>query len=147
MYPVRRSRFTWMFLMSPYSENLSMMSSSCASSWIPLTNTIHPSMAERERARGRGREGGRERGREGGTKGGRDRVTKASSRVLRLATHISWGLPCPHYECCQNVPSAQEVYLLWIKCETFTGLRYISHLQSLFLSSSWLLVLSRLCDL
>ena len=34
-----------MFLMSPYSENLSMMSSSCASSWRPFTNTIQPSIA------------------------------------------------------------------------------------------------------
>ena len=45
MYPVLRSRLTCMFLMSPYSENLSMMSSSCASSWRPFTNTIQPSIA------------------------------------------------------------------------------------------------------
>ena len=31
-------------LISPYSENLSWMSSSCASSWIPVTKRIHPSM-------------------------------------------------------------------------------------------------------
>ena len=31
-------------LISPYSENLSWMSSSCASSWIPVTKRIHPSI-------------------------------------------------------------------------------------------------------
>lgn len=44
-YPVRRSRLRWMFFISPYSANLSWMSSSVASSWTPVTKRIQPSTA------------------------------------------------------------------------------------------------------
>lgn len=44
-YPVRLSRLRWMFLISPYSANLSWMSSSVASSWTPVTKRIQPSTA------------------------------------------------------------------------------------------------------
>lgn len=43
-YPVRRSRFRCKFLMSPYSANRSVRSSSDASSWIFVAMTIHPSI-------------------------------------------------------------------------------------------------------
>lgn len=43
--PVRRSKFKCIFLMSPYSQNFSCISSSCASSWIDVTNKIQPSTA------------------------------------------------------------------------------------------------------
>ena len=61
-----------MFLMSPYSENLSMMSSSCASSWRPFTNTIQPSIAgggmgDGREMRKKGGEGEWEKERERGT--------------------------------------------------------------------------------
>lgn len=48
-YPVLLSRFTCIFFTVPNSENLSKMSSSCASLWTFVTNTIQPSIAvERE---------------------------------------------------------------------------------------------------
>lgn len=43
--PVRRSRFKCKFLISPNSPKVFCRSSSCASSCIPLTRIIHPSMA------------------------------------------------------------------------------------------------------
>lgn len=44
-YPVRLSRLRWIFFISPYSANLSWMSSSVASSWTPVTKRIQPSTA------------------------------------------------------------------------------------------------------
>ena len=44
-YPVLRSRFMCRFLISPYSANLSIRSSSVASSCTPVTSTIQPSTA------------------------------------------------------------------------------------------------------
>lgn len=43
--PVRRSRFRCRFFISPKSPNAFWRSSSCVSSWIPVTRIIHPSMA------------------------------------------------------------------------------------------------------
>eukprot|EP00964_Phaeocystis_antarctica_P112899 scaffold77016_cov60-Phaeocystis_antarctica.AAC.2 len=47
--PVRRSRLRWRFLMSPKSQNLSWMSSSCVSSCRPVRMISHPSTAARAR--------------------------------------------------------------------------------------------------
>lgn len=51
--PVRRSRLRCRFLMSPKSQNLSWMSSSCVSSCSPEMKTSHPSTAEHRQGRGR----------------------------------------------------------------------------------------------
>ena len=45
--PVLRSRFRWRFLISPYFANMSVTSSSSASSWTFVTITTHPSTADK----------------------------------------------------------------------------------------------------